>query len=77
MMNTLVELSAIDSTSSDASMIDVAMYFAVVPKPGQVSVIGKSLSMVLGTPIQLTGNPISSAILEILKAVSDESPPPL
>ena len=46
---TLVEVRAIDSTSSTASIIEVATYFATEPKPGQQSVIGRSLSTVLGT----------------------------
>ncbi len=36
-------------TSSEASSVDSATYFATEPKPGQQSVIGRSLSMVLGT----------------------------
>ena len=58
-MKTLVELSDILSTSKEASLTDVATYLATEPKPGQLSVYGRSLSTVLGMPIQLTGNPAS------------------
>ena len=47
--NTLVDVLAIDATSNAASRIDVATYFATEPKPGQLSVIGRSLSTVFGT----------------------------
>jgi len=46
--NTLVEVAAIERTSKEAS-VDTATYFATEPKPGQQSVSGRSLSMVLGT----------------------------
>ena len=45
----LVDVLAIDATSNAASRIDVATYFATEPKPGQLSVIGRSLSTVFGT----------------------------
>ena len=48
MMKTLVEVLAIDATSKLASRVDTAMYLATEPKPGQLSVIGRSLSTVLG-----------------------------
>ena len=76
-MNTLVEVFAIDSTSSTASIMLVATYFATEPKPGQVSVIGRSLSTVLGTCTAVMGYPIFSLICEILRQVSAESLPPL
>ena len=41
-----------DFTSKDASSVDVAMYLATEPNPGQLSVTGKSLSIVLGKPMQ-------------------------
>ena len=47
-----VEVAAIDATSKPASRIDTATYFATEPKPGQLSVNGRSLSTVLGIPIQ-------------------------
>ena len=46
---TLVEVLAIERTSKEASRADTATYLATEPKPGQQSVIGKSLSTVLGT----------------------------
>ena len=39
--------------SKDASLAEVAIYFATEPKPGQLSVIAKSLSIVLGMAIAL------------------------
>ncbi len=54
-MNTRVEVSAIAATSSAASRTDTAVYLAAEPKPGQVSVTARSLSMVLGTPTQVSG----------------------
>ena len=48
-MKTLVEVFAMDATSKPASRMLVATYFATEPKPGQQSVIGRSLSTVLGT----------------------------
>ena len=47
-MKTLVEVSHIDATSRPASSVETATYFATDPKPGQVSVSGRSLSTVLG-----------------------------
>ena len=52
---TLVEVFAIDATSNAASRIEVATYFATEPKPGQLSVIGRSLSTVFGTWIAHSG----------------------
>ena len=54
-MNTLVEVSHIEATSSAASRTETATYFATEPKPGQQSVWGRSLSTVLGMPMQATG----------------------
>ncbi len=54
-MKTFVEVLAIDSTSSPASRMLVATYFATEPNPGQVSVIGKSLSTVFGTCTAVIG----------------------
>ena len=47
--NTLVEVFAMEATSKVASRVDTAMYFATEPKPGQLSVMGRSLSTVFGT----------------------------
>ena len=47
--NTLVDVRAIEATSKPASRIDTATYLATEPKPGQQSVIGRSLSTVFGT----------------------------
>jgi len=55
MTKTLVELSHIEATSRPASRIETATYLATEPKPGQLSVIGRSLSTVLGMPRQVTG----------------------
>ena len=55
MTKTLVEVRAIDATSSAASRVETATYFATEPKPGQQSVKGRSLSTVLGMPMQVTG----------------------
>ena len=53
--NTLVEVRAIERTSNDASSADTATYLATEPKPGQQSVIGRSLSTVFGTWIACSG----------------------
>src|SRR5512143_4096064 len=53
--NTLVEVKAMDATSKLASRTDTATYFATEPKPGQQSVMGRSLSTVLGTWIACSG----------------------
>ena len=53
--NTLVEVRAMDATSSAASRVETAMYLATEPNPGQQSVIGRSLSTVLGMPMQAIG----------------------
>ena len=47
--------AAIDATSNAASRIEVATYFATEPKPGEQSVIGRSLSTVLGMPTHTIG----------------------
>src|SRR3569832_1754983 len=54
-IKTLVEVSAIAATSKAASRMEVAIYLATEPLPGQVSVIGRSLSSVLGMPMQTGG----------------------
>ena len=48
-MKTLVEVSHMEATSMAASRVDTATYLATEPNPGQLSVRGRSLSMVLGT----------------------------
>ena len=52
-MKTFVEELDIDETSKDASSVEVAIYLATVPKPGQAYVPGRSLSIVLDIPIHL------------------------
>ncbi len=52
---TLVEVFIIERTSNDASSADTATYLATDPKPGQQSVMGRSLSTVLGTWIACSG----------------------
>jgi hypothetical protein len=52
---TRVEVFAMEATSNPASRIEVATYFATDPKPGQLSVIARSLSTVLGIPTQTRG----------------------
>jgi hypothetical protein len=54
-MNTRVDVLAMDSTSRPASRVDTPTYFATEPKPGQVSVSGRSLSTVLGIPMAVIG----------------------
>ncbi len=44
-----------EATSSAASRVDTAMYLAAEPNPGQQSVMGRSLSTVLGMPMQVMG----------------------
>ena len=51
----MVEVRAIERTSSEASSADTATYFATEPKPGQQSVIGRSLSTVFGMWIACSG----------------------
>ena len=58
-------------TSNPASNVDVATYFATEPKPGEQSVIGRSLSTVLGMPMQVKGSLSSLAIFETLKLYLD------
>ena len=43
------------ATSSAHSRTETAVYFAAEPKPGQQSVTARSLSMVFGTPMQVSG----------------------
>ena len=50
-INTLVEVSHIDSTSNAASMVEVTTYLATEPNPGQQSVTARSLSTVFGIAI--------------------------
>ena len=50
-MKTLVDVLHIDLISNDASLAEVATYLATEPKPGQLSVITRSLSIVLGIAI--------------------------
>ena len=54
-INTFVDVSDIEATSKDASKVEVAIYFAADPKPGQQSVTTRSLSTVFGIAIQLIG----------------------
>src|SRR3990167_4473844 len=54
-INTLVEVADIQETSKAASCVEIAIYFATEPKPGQLSVKAKSLSIVFGRPIQTKG----------------------
>ena len=65
-MKTLVDVSAIDKTSRLASCVETEIYLATEPNPGQVSVIGRSLSTVLGIPIDAIGKSIASPISETL-----------
>jgi len=55
-----------ERTSKLASSEDTAMYLATEPKPGQLSVMGRSLSTVLGTWMACTGKPIFSESWETL-----------
>ena len=50
-IKTFVDVAHIDATSSPASSVDIAVYFATEPNPGQKSINGKSLSTVFGIPI--------------------------
>ena len=47
-----VELTAIDSTSRAASIVELITYLATEPKPGQQSVTARSLSTVFGIAMQ-------------------------
>jgi len=67
-MNTLVEVLHIEATSNEASRVDTAMYLATEPKPGQLSVIGRSLSTVFGTCTALIGLAHGFAELRDLEA---------
>src|SRR3954466_5000066 len=60
--NTFVDVRLIDATSNAASRIEVATYFAAEPNPGEQSVIGRSLSTVLGMPTQTIGYASSAPI---------------
>ena len=48
MCGMVVDVFAIEATSKLASLVEMAMYFATEPKPGLLSVIGRSLSTVFG-----------------------------
>ena len=74
---TLVEVLHIDLISKEASLAEIATYFATEPKPGQLSVTAKSLSIVLGTAIAFRSYPYFSAAFATLRQVSAESLPPL
>ena len=74
---TLVDVAAMERTSKLASRVETAMYLATEPKPGQLSVMGRSLSTVLGTWMAWRACPLVSARCETLRQVSAESPPPL
>ena len=63
--------------SKDASLAEVATYFATEPKPGQLSVTARSLSIVFGMAIALRSYPNFSAAFATLRQVSAESLPPL
>ena len=52
-INTFVEDSDIDFRSKEASRVEVAIYLATEPKPGQQSVRARSLSTVFGMAIHL------------------------
>src|SRR4029450_13341388 len=67
---TLVDVFAIDATWNAASRIEVATYLATEPKPGQLSVMGRSLSTVLGTCTAISGYAIFSAICDTLRQVA-------
>ena len=54
-IKTLVEVSHIEATSIAASRVEMAMYFATEPNPGQLSVSGRSLSIVFGMCIACSG----------------------
>ena len=68
----LIEVFAIDTTSSAASCVETATYFATEPNPGQLSVTGRSLSTVFGMPRQVMGKPIFFDSCVTLWAVSIE-----
>ena len=47
-IKTFVEVSHIEAISRAASRVDIATYLATEPKPGELSVKGRSLSIVFG-----------------------------
>src|SRR6516164_3877149 len=53
--NTLVEVRLTEDRSNAVSRMQVARYFAAEPKPGEQSVMGRSLSTVLGIPTETIG----------------------
>ena len=77
MMNTLVDVSAMAATSKLASRVEIAMYLATEPNPGQQSVIGRSLSTVFGMWLTVISRFLSFACNASFRQVSAESPPPL
>ena len=58
-------------------MAEIATYLATEPKPGQLSVTAKSLSIVFGTAIAFKSYPNFLAAFATLRQVSAESLPPL
>ena len=56
-IKTFVDVAHMDLTSSPASKVEIAVYFATEPKPGEQSVRGRSLSTVFGIPIHLISKP--------------------
>ena len=50
-MKTFVDVLHIDLMSSEASFAEIAIYLATEPKPGQLSVTARSLSIVFGIAI--------------------------
>ena len=63
---TFVEVADIEATSSAASCVEMAMYLATEPNPGEQSVNGRSLSIVLGIPITAIFNPRFCISLKII-----------
>ena len=53
-MKTFVDVLHIDLMSSEASFAEIAMYLATEPKPGQLSVTARSLSIVFGIAIAVS-----------------------
>ena len=53
-MKTFVDVLHIDLMSSEASFAEIAIYLATEPKPGQLSVTARSLSIVFGIAIAVS-----------------------
>ena len=53
--NTFLEVRLTDDKSNAVSRRQVARYFAAEPKPGEQSVMGRSLSTVFGIPTHTIG----------------------